>query len=133
MRSSGDPNLKRIVAASVAGPASASAKEIPTVEFRLVERSQVEALGISITQTSGGLRDDGINGLHYELGNITATRGVQLLKMMRDAAKVFPAKVTTRLIAQSIIRKHLPPEVLSKDFLYALHQKKAVKVVLPKR
>lgn len=133
VESASDPNLKRIVAAIVAGPASVSVKEIPTVEFRLVERSQIEALGISVAQTSGGLRDAGINSLHYELGNINSARGVQLLRLMRNTAKVFPAKVTTRLIAQSIIRKHLPAEVLSKDFLYALHQKKAVKVVLPKK
>lgn len=128
----GDPNLKRIVSAIVAGPSSGPGKEIPTIEFRLVEKSQVEALGISVTKSEGNLRDKGINHLHYELGNLTATRAVQLLRLMRRAAKVFPAKVTARLVAQSIIRTHLPADVLSRDFLHALHQRKAVKIVLPK-
>jgi hypothetical protein len=128
----GDPILRRIAAAIVANPAS-STKEIPKVEFRLVDRAQVEGLGISVTQSDGKLRDTGINGLHYELGSLNATRAIQLLRLMRGTAKVFPAKTIARFIVQSINKNYLPPEVLTKDFLNALHQRRAVKIVLPKK
>jgi hypothetical protein len=126
----GHPSLKRIAAALLAVPTT---KEITGIEFRLVDKAQVEALGISITQTDGGTKDKGINHLHYEFGDLTGTRAVALLRLMKQKAKIFPGKVTARLIAQGIIRKNIPKDVLTKDFLNALNQQKAVKIILPKK
>jgi hypothetical protein len=128
-----DPNLRRIVAALLAGTKSAPGNNIPSLEFRLVERAKIAALGIAITQTDGGTRDAAINHLHYELSDLTSTRAVALLRLMRTKVKLVPATEAARFISQSIIQNHLPPEVLSRDFLHQLHQKKAVKIIVPKK
>jgi hypothetical protein len=49
---------------------------------------------------------------------------------MNKRARVFSANESARFISQSIVRKHLNPDVLKKDFLYALHQKSAVRIVM---
>jgi hypothetical protein len=129
--SESDAVLQRILAAMLAGTTSAPGKDIPSVEFRLVERADVEALGISIKQTDGDVRDEGIKKLHYELIDLNANRAIALLRLMNKNAKIFSAKDAARIVAQSIMSNHLPPEVLSREFLHALNQKGAVRIVVP--
>jgi hypothetical protein len=125
-----DPALKRIAAALLAGTAKAPGKEIRSVEFRLVDKAKVAALGISIRQTPGDTRDAAVNGLHCELDGLTARQAVALLRLLNQKARTFSASEAARFISESVVRKHLDADVLKKDFLYALHQKKAVKVVI---
>jgi hypothetical protein len=132
LASESDTALDRILAAMLAGTASVPGKDIPSVEFRLVERTDVEALGISIKQTDGDVRDEGIKKLHYELSDLNASRAIALLRLMKKNAKVFTAKEAARVVAQSIVNKHLPPGVLgARDFLQALHKAGAVQIVVP--
>jgi hypothetical protein len=125
-----DPNLKRIAAALLAGTDKAPGKEIKSVEFRLVDQSKLAALGITVTTNDGGTRDEDVNKLHRELNGVNASSAIALLRMMNKRARVFSANESARFISQSIVRKHLNPDVLKKDFLYALHQKSAVRIVM---
>jgi hypothetical protein len=125
-----DPALKRIAAALLAGTDKAPGKEIRSLEFRLVNKAKVAALGIKITTSPGDTKDTAINNLHVELDDLTASKAVALLRLMNKKARVFSANESARCVTESLVRKHLHVDVLKKDFLYALHQKAAVRIVI---
>ena len=131
VKSKVDPALKRIAAALTVAPNSS--KTIQSVEFRLVDKSRVEALGIVVTVSPGDTQDKEINGLHRELSPLTAARAIALLRLMNRKAQAFSAKEVARFIAEGILHAHLPPGVLNQQLLWSLHQQyHAIKIVVPK-
>lgn len=55
---------------------------ISNIDYAVFEDSELESLGISVQHTLGDTPDDGVNGLHYDLGNLTARRLAQLAEIV---------------------------------------------------
>ena len=66
----------------VAAAMAATREWISNVEYAVFEDFELESLGISVQHTLGDTPDDGVNGLHYDLGNLTANRLSQLAEII---------------------------------------------------
>lgn len=127
-----DPVLKRIAAALTVSPNSNSSKAIQSMEFRLVDKAHVQALGIAVTASEADTKDKDINGLHRELWKLSSSQAIALLRLMRKKAQVFSAKDVANFVTVGILRGHLPPEILNQHLLWSLYQFQGVKIVIPK-
>src|ERR1700722_211755 len=76
--SSDDPMLKRIAAALTMGTRGSVGNEIQSVEFRLVPRAEVEALGIEVIPCLGDTFDNEVNPLHRELSALGSRQAISL-------------------------------------------------------
>jgi hypothetical protein len=122
--------LKRVAAALTAGSKKYPCKEIQSIAFRVVDVARVTALGIQIATSDGETRDAEVNKLHRELRHLTAAQAIALLRNMNGRERIFSAQETARFISQGIVRKQLSPDVLNRDLLQSLHQKRAVKIII---
>lgn len=126
-----DPKLKSIAAALVCGTKGAPGKEIQSVEFRLVAKSRVERLGITVNSTEGDTRNDAINADHRELSELNSTQAVGLLRLLNDGrARVFSARSVADSTCEDIVRQRLPQEVLTRDLLWSIHRLRPFKVTI---
>ena len=66
----------------VATAMAATREGISNIDYAVFEDSELESLGISVQHTLGDTPDDGVNGLHYDLGNLTARRLAQLAEIV---------------------------------------------------
>jgi hypothetical protein len=132
IKSKVDPALKRIAAALTVEPSANSSKAIQSMEFRLIDKAKAQSLGINVTASDGGTKDAGINGLHRELSKLTSTQAIGLLRLMNKRARVFSAKDVAKSVADGLLRGRLPPEILSSQLMWSLHQYDAIKIVVPK-
>lgn len=84
----------------VAAAMAATREGISNIDYAIFEDSELESLGISVQPTPGDTPDDGVNGLHYDLGNLTAKRLAQLAEIVSagDVARMAWSDVRTLLV-----------------------------------
>ena len=73
----GQANLNRIIAAL-----AATRGNVQHFEYTLIERSDIESLGIKIKKTKGMTADEGVNDCHYDLFELSGYQIVSLAKMI---------------------------------------------------
>ena len=66
----------------VAVALAATREEISLMDYTVFDGSGLKSLGITVRQTKGDTPDMGVNGLHYDLGNLTVKRLAQLTEIV---------------------------------------------------
>lgn len=107
----------------VAVALAATRKEFANVDYAVFGDSGLDELGITVQQTEGETPDETVNGLHYELGNLTVERLAllakivsagahrriqkrQIKKLLSDAAKY--RRLDKKMVKSEKIRNNLP-------------------------
>lgn len=130
-----DPMLRRIAAAL---EIVRKQDQIDSIEFRMAARTDLDALGVNLRQTQAKSKDPGIDGLHWEIENLTGPQAVRLAELMsgKDKVTTFSAREVARFIARSITMGHIEissSDPLSPKTLGALQRHGAVRIIVPKK
>jgi len=70
-------NLNRVIAAI-----AATKDNVPHFQYTLIDRYEIESLGIKIKKTKGGTADSVVNDCHYDLIELSGYQIVSLAKML---------------------------------------------------
>ena len=84
----------------VATAMAATREGISNIDYVIFEDSELELLGISVQHTPGDTPDDGVNKMHYDLGNLTARRLAQIAEIVSvgEIRRIAWSNVRTLLI-----------------------------------
>ena len=76
-RINNEDDLQRVITAL-----AATRDNMANLDYAIFEDSELGSLGITISQTDGNTADMTTNGLHYELGNLSARRLARLAEVV---------------------------------------------------
>jgi hypothetical protein len=124
-----DERLNRVAAALTCGTKKDPAQQIQQIVFRLVDRTEVEKLGIRVRETPGDSQDQELNRHHRELPNLTITQAIGLVRLLNAAPeRRYKAAELAMLVARGLARRELPETVLNQLFLWKLYEQNVVKI-----
>jgi hypothetical protein len=128
IESTDDPNLIR-VAAALYFPKKGSKTQIESFEFRTVEATEVERLGLKVSATEGMTKSESVNKLHRDVTGFTRPLAVALARLMCDRPTIpFSAAEIARAISRSIAQGELRADDLHKDMLDKLLRERAASI-----
>lgn len=98
-------NLEQVIAAL-----RANCDDIANIDFALFDSKFLKDIKVAIRRSHGGSKDEMANSIwHYDLFELSAFKLIELTKVIIANAEIsrFPEKTVLRLIARSVIRKHI--------------------------
>lgn len=96
-------------------------------EFRFVTESEFPR-GVSVTTTSGILKDEGLNPLHRAIKRLTGPQAIELASSLQKP-KIINKEQIPGLVAKSILSGHLPRTVVNEPLLKLLHKHRLLKLL----
>ena len=84
----------------VAMAMAATREWVSSIDYAIFEDSKLESLGISVQHTPGDTPDNAVNGMHYDLGNLTVRRLAQLAEIVAvgEIRRITESNIKTLLI-----------------------------------
>ena len=86
---------------------AATRKHISVIDYITFEGSGLTSLGITVNQTEGKTPDNGVNNLHYDLGNLTVKRLAQLTEIVSEREPIRIPEPCIRTLLRTAISDEL--------------------------